>query len=228
MCVPLCLHRVEGVLKVQRALGASATGPRRLGGEERPAPGFQGALITGAQPGGAGRPAWEMDIRLALGLTSQKAVWPPQAFSSGESTGTAFSPCRLGPAAAASSARVCSVASVQLLATPRTAARQAPLSWLLQPQPPKGLSRPLADQAHPARGGEAVPPIWTPAAGPFWGSWFRLGPPIFGLQAEDPTWGHAPLGSQSCWLTRGWGVGPQPSLGSWERLSACAGGHEAG
>ena len=59
LCVPLCPHRVEGVPRLQRARGASATGPRRLGGEERPAPGFQGVLATGAQPGGAGRPAQE-------------------------------------------------------------------------------------------------------------------------------------------------------------------------
>ena len=58
--------------------------------------------------------------------------------------------CRPGPAGAASSARVCSLASVQLLATPRMAAHQAPLSRLLQPQPPEGLSRPVADRARPA------------------------------------------------------------------------------
>ena len=119
--------------------------------------------------------------------------------------------CRPGPAGAASSARVCSLASVQLLATPRMAAHQAPLSRLLQPQPPEGLSRPVAD--------------W-----PFWGSGSGWVPLSLGCRQKPPPGAipppHRAPSPAGCRRSGEWA--PSQAWAPGKGHLPAAGGHEAG
>lgn len=135
--------------------------------------------------------------------------------------------CRPG---AASSARVCSLASVQLLATPRTAAHQTPPFRLLQPQPPEGLSRPVADRARPAREVRLHPPVWTPAAGPFWGSGSGWVPLSLGCRPKPPPGAIAPphRAPSPAGCRRGGEWAPSQAWAPGRGHLPATGGHEAG
>lgn len=90
------------------------------------------------------------------------------------------------------------------LATPRTAAHQTPPSPACSLSPQRGCPGQSLTEPGPSPGGEAAPSLsGLQLLG--LSKWNWLGPPVFGLQALAPTWGHAPPppGSQSCWLPPG-------------------------
>lgn len=91
---------------------------------------------------------------------------------------------------------------------------------------PEGPSQPPADGAHQAQRLKLHPPLDSSRPALSREAASGWGPPSLGCRQKPPLGAvpPPPLGSQSCRLPRGWGVGPQPSLGTWERLPACCWG----
>ena len=216
MCIPLCPDRVKGVPNVQRAPGASATGPRRLGGEERSAPRFQGALAAGAQPGGAGRPAQETGASAwCLGSPARRHSGLHRPFPLEK----ALELCLLS--VPAMSCRGCLLSTCVLSrfspapCNPMDCSPPGSSVQVSAASAPKGPSRPLAEGAHRAQRLKPHPPLDSSRPALSREAASGCGSPSLGCRQKPPLGAvpPPPLGSQSFRLPRGWGGPPaKPGL----------------